>query len=62
MGRKAWVFSQTATVAKAITVLYSIAETAETNDLTPFNYITYLLEQFSHPSWTLAYFHYGIFT
>jgi transposase len=49
MGRKAWMFSQTANGAKASAVLYSIVETAKANGLTPYNYITYLLEQFSQP-------------
>ena len=33
--------------AKASAVLYSVVETAKANGLTPYNYITYLLEQFS---------------
>jgi len=49
MGRKAWMFSQTANGAKASAVLYSIVEMAKANGLTPYNYITYLLEQFSQP-------------
>jgi transposase len=47
MGRKAWMFSQTAKGAKASAVLYSVVETAKANGLTPHNYITYLLKQFS---------------
>jgi transposase len=49
MGRKAWMFSQTANGAKASAVLYSIVETAKANGLAPYNFITYLLEQFSQP-------------
>lgn len=49
MGRKARIFSQTANGAKASAMLYSIVETAKANGLTPYNYITYLLEQFSQP-------------
>ncbi|WP_415228000.1 transposase domain-containing protein [Psychromonas sp.] len=43
------MFSQTANGAKASAVLYSIVETAKANGLSPYNYITVLLEQFSHP-------------
>jgi transposase len=49
LGRRAWMFTQTANGAKASAVLYSIVETAKANGLTPYNYITYLLEQFSQP-------------
>jgi transposase len=54
MGRKAWMFSQTAKGAKASAVLYSIVETAKTNGLRPYNCITYLLEQFSQPEQDLV--------
>jgi transposase len=49
MGRKAWTLSQTANGAKDSAVLYSIVETAKANGLTPYNYITHLLEKFSQP-------------
>lgn len=44
-----WMFSQTANGAKASAVMCSIVETAKANSLTGYNYITYLLEQFSQP-------------
>jgi hypothetical protein len=47
--RNAWIFSQTANGAKASAVLYSIVETAKANGLKPYNYIIYLLGQFSQP-------------
>ena len=49
MGRKAWMFSQTAKGAQSSAILYSIVESAKANGLTPYNYITHLLEQFSQP-------------
>ena len=49
MGKKAWLFSQTAKEADASAMLYSIVESAKANGLTPYNYITHLLEQFSQP-------------
>ena len=45
IGRKAWLFSQTAKGAKASAVLYSIIETAKANDLVPFDYLMHLLTQ-----------------
>jgi len=49
IGRKAWLFSQTANGAHASAVLYSIIETAKANGLTPFNYIMHLLTELSKP-------------
>lgn len=49
LGRKAWMFSQTAKGAQSSAVLYSIVESAKANGLTPYDYITHLLEQFSQP-------------
>ena len=49
IGRKAWLFSQTAKGAQSSAVLYSIVESAKANRLTPYDYITHLLEQFSQP-------------
>ncbi len=49
MGRRAWLFSQNAKGAKASAVLYSIVESAKANGLTPYDYLTHLLEQFSQP-------------
>jgi hypothetical protein len=47
--RKVWLFSQTAKGAKASAILYSIVESAKANGLVPYDYITYLLEAFTHP-------------
>jgi transposase len=44
MGRKAWLFSNTPSGAKASSIMYSIVETAKENGLRPFQYIQYLLE------------------
>ena len=49
IGRKNWLFSNTAKGAKASATLYSIIETAKANGLTPFDYLMYLLEQISLP-------------
>lgn len=49
IGRKAWLFSQTANGADASAVLYSIIETAKANGLIPFNYVMHLLTQLSQP-------------
>lgn len=49
IGRKAWLFSQTANGANASAVLYSIIETAKANDLVPFDYLMHLLTQLSKP-------------
>ena len=45
IGRKNWMFSNTASGAEASAVLYSLIETAKANGLTPFNYLMYLLEE-----------------
>lgn len=47
IGRKNWLFSNTANGAKASAMLYSIIETAKANGLTPFDYIAHCLEQLS---------------
>jgi hypothetical protein len=44
IGRKAWLFSNTPTGAKASSVMYSITETAKENGLHPFRYMEFLLE------------------
>jgi transposase len=44
MGRKAWLFSNTPSGAKASSVMYSIIETAKENGLHPFRYFEFLLE------------------
>ncbi len=45
IGRKNWLFSNTANGAHASAVLYSLIETAKANGLVPFDYLTILLEQ-----------------
>lgn len=45
IGRKNWLFSNTANGARASAMLYSIIETAKANGLTPFDYIAHCLEQ-----------------
>tara|TARA_R110001583_G_scaffold69896_4_gene198059 strand:+ start:1113 stop:2636 length:1524 start_codon:yes stop_codon:yes gene_type:complete len=47
IGRKNWLFSNTANGAKASALLYSIVETAKANGLIPFDYIAHCLEQLS---------------
>jgi len=47
IGRKNWLFSNTAKGAKASAMLYSMIETARANDLIPFDYITHCLEELS---------------
>ena len=47
IGRKAWLFSQTANGANASAILYSIIETAKANGLVPFDYLMHLLTQLS---------------
>jgi len=45
IGRKNWLFSNTANGANASATLYSIIETAKANGLVPFNYLNYLLSE-----------------
>ena len=45
IGRKNWLFANTASGADASAALYSIIETAKANGLTPFNYLMHLLEE-----------------
>ncbi len=45
IGRKNWMFCNTASGANASAVLYSLIETAKANGLTPFNYLMFLLEE-----------------
>ena len=46
IGKHNWRISDTKAGAKASGILYSIAETAKANGLKPFEYFTYVLEQF----------------
>lgn len=52
IGRKNWMFSNTAKGAKSSAIIYSILETAKENGLNPFNYLKYLFKQL--PSMDLA--------
>ena len=45
IGRKNWLFSNTAKGAQASAIIYSIVETAKENNLNPLNYLTYVFEQ-----------------
>lgn len=45
IGRKNWLFSNTAKGAEASAMLYSLIETAKANGLVPFDYLTVLLEK-----------------
>ena len=50
VGRKNWLFNNTANGAKASAVLYSIAATAQANGVDTEQYLT---ELFSHPAGTI---------
>lgn len=45
IGRKNWLFSQSPQGANASCIIYSIVETAKLNNLIPYEYLKYLLEQ-----------------
>jgi len=45
IGRKNWLFANTANGAQASAMLYSLVETAKANGLTPFDYLNHLLEE-----------------
>jgi transposase len=47
IGRKNWMFANTANGAKASATLYSLIETAKANGLIPFDYIKHLLDELS---------------
>lgn len=50
IGRKNWLFSNTAAGAQASAMMYSLIETAKANGLIPFDYLRYVLEQLpTHP-------------
>ena len=49
IGRKNWLFSQTANGAHASATLYSIIETAKANDLIPFDYVMTCLNELFEP-------------
>ena len=50
IGRKNWLFSQTANGAHASATLYSIVETAKVNGLVPFDYIMACLNELCQPA------------
>jgi len=50
IGRKNWLFSNTANGAQASAMLYSLIETAKANGLTPFDYLNHLLEELPRKS------------
>jgi transposase len=45
IGRKNWMFSNTASGANTSATLYSLVETAKARGLVPFDYINYLLNE-----------------
>ncbi|WEG13656.1 IS66 family transposase [Pullulanibacillus sp. KACC 23026] len=45
IGRKNWLFSNTAKGAKSSAIIYSIVETAKENGLSPFHYLSYLFKE-----------------
>ncbi|ALX50527.1 IS66 family transposase [Lentibacillus amyloliquefaciens] len=45
LGRKNWLFSNTAKGARSSAIIYSLVETAKENGLNPFNYLSYLFEE-----------------
>ena len=45
IGKKNWIMSDTVHGAEASAVIYSIVETAKANDLKPYEYLKYLLEE-----------------
>lgn len=47
IGKKNWVMIDTVAGAEASAMIYSIAETAKANNLKPYNYFKYLLEEIS---------------
>lgn len=47
IGRKNWTFATSMKGARSSAIIYSIIETAKENDLNPFHYLTYVLEQLS---------------
>jgi transposase len=55
IGRKNWMFCNTASGANASAILYSLIETAKANGLTPFNYLMFLLEELSKQPENLDY-------
>jgi len=55
IGRKNWMFCNTASGANASAILYSLIETAKANGLTPFNYLMFLLKELPKQPENLGY-------
>ncbi|CQR46243.1 Transposase IS66 family protein [Paraliobacillus sp. PM-2] len=45
LGRKNWLFSNTAKGAKSSALIYSVVETSKENNLNPYAYLKYLFEE-----------------
>lgn len=45
LGRKNWLFSNTAKGAKSSALIYSVVETSKANNLNPYAYLKYLFEE-----------------
>ena len=57
IGKKNWVMIDTVAGAEASAMIYSIAETAKANNLKPYNYFKYLLEEIpGHISVKICFF------
>nr|WP_156958527.1 IS66 family transposase [Virgibacillus sp. SK37] len=52
IGRKNWLFSNTAKGATSSAIVYSIVETAKENGLNPFHYLEYLFEKLPNMDYT----------
>ena len=50
MGRKNWLFANTAGGAQASAVIYSLIETAKENSLDPYRYLLWILQNAPQPS------------
>jgi len=50
MGRKNWLFANTAGGAQASAVIYSLIETAKENGLDPYRYLLWILQNAPQPS------------
>ena len=45
VGRKAWLFADTPSGAKASAIYYSLIETAKANNIEPYTYLNYLISK-----------------
>ena len=55
VGRKAWLFADTPAGAKASAIYYSLIETAKANDIEPYEYLKYLIENIAAADTVEAY-------